>query len=381
MKGTRIGAVVATALLVVGLAAVRTQRVREKNQAPTLGAAPVAVEDAAVRRGAVQEARRFLGEVVASEEAPLAARILSQVIAVSVREGDGVRRGQRLVELDPRELEDVAVASQAAVAAAVEGVAAAESAYQAQHDSTSRDKVLADARAISREQWERSEVSLLAAKARLEAARAQLTAARRASDSAATRRGYAVIQAPFDGVVSARYVNPGDLAAPGKPLVAVVATGGLRVRVKVPAETVDRIAIGRPVRLDTPAGQREVKVSRVFPSMDASHLATFEADLPAAGSDLIVGSTVPVEVPHAAVAGLLVPADALLENENGTVVFTVAGGKAHLVRVHVMARSTAEAAVSGEVRDGDRVVVGRPSRLMLLAEGTAVQVAESARAR
>ena len=381
MNARRLGAVVVLVLLVVGLGVVRARRVREKNDAPTIQPAPVVVETAAVRRGEVQDGRRFLGDVVAGEEAPLAARILSQVLAVDVREGDPVRTGERLIQLDSRELDDAVAASQAAVAAAGEGVAAAESAYAAQRDATGRDKVLVDAHAIAREEWERSDASLAAAKARLEAARAQLTAARRAADSAATRRGYAVIQAPFDGVVSARHVDPGDLAAPGKPLLALVRTTSLRVRVKVTAEVLGAIAVGGPVSLDTPAGPEQIRVARVFPAMDASHLATFEADLPPSGFGLMAGSTVPVEVRSPAVEGLVVPVRALLESDGGTVLFTVSAGAAHLVRVRVTGRSADDAVVTGPVHAGDRVVVGLPSRLMQLAEGTPVQVADAVASR
>jgi multidrug efflux system membrane fusion protein len=375
MNVRRIGAAVVLALLAIGLAAVRAQRVREQNDAPTMQPAPVVVEVAAVRHGAVQESRRFLGQVVAGEEAPLAARILSQVLAVDVREGDTVQRGQRLIELDSRELDDAVGATQAAVAAAGEGVAAAESAYAAQRDATGRDQVLVDARAISREEWERANASLAAAKAGLEAARAQLTVARRAADSAATRRGYALILAPFDGVVSARHVDPGDLAAPGRPLVTLVRTAGLRVRTKVAADTLASVTVGRLVRLETPAGSHLVRIARVFPAMDGSHLATFEADLPPSGLGLMAGSTVPVDVLAREVEGLAVPAGALLESDSNAAIFTVADGRAHVVPVRVTARSADDAIVSGDVHAGDHVVVGRPSRLMQLAEGTPVQVA------
>ena len=381
MNARRLAAVVVLVLLVVGLGVVRARRVREKDDAPTIQPAPVVVQTAAVRSGQVQDGRRFLGDVVAGEEAPLAARILSQVLAVDVREGDAVRKGQRLIQLDAREFDDAVASTEAAVAAATEGVAAAESGYAAQRDATRRDKVLVDAKAISLEAWERSTASEAAAKARLEAARAQLTAARRAADSAATRRGYAVIQAPFAGVVSARHVDPGDLAAPGKPLLTLVRTAGLRVRVKVTPETLAEVAVGRPVRLETPAGAEPVAVARVFPAMDASHLGTFEADLPPSGFGLLAGSTVPVEVPLQAAEGLVVPVRALLEGGGETVVFTVSAGAAHVVPVRVTGRSADDAVVTGALHAGDRVVVGLPSRLMQLAEGTPVQVADTVASR
>jgi RND family efflux transporter MFP subunit len=373
MKATHIGGMVLAVVLVAGLVAVRMQRVREKEHAPTLAPAPVVVTVARVQTGQVQDARRYLGEVAALEEAPLASRIVSQVVRVAVREGDVVHRGQTVVELDPRELEDAVATAEGAVAAASEGVAAAEQGYTTERDATARDQVLMDARAIAREQWERSQASLAVSRARLESARSQLTAGRRALDSAQTRRGYAVIQAPFDGLVSARTVSPGDLAAPGKPLVTVVNTTRLSVRVKVPAEDAAAIAVGATVRIQLGGAWQPIRVSRVFPAMDAARLATFEADL--SGSRLRPGSTVSVEVPLSTVSGLLLPADAILESAQARVVFVIAGGKARLVPVRVVAHDAAgHAVVTGALREGDMVVVGRPSRLMMLTDGATVQV-------
>ena len=375
MKATHIGGAVLSVLVIAGLVAVRAQRVREKEHAATVAPAPVVVAVARVRTGQVQDARRFLGEVAALDESPLAARIVSQVVRVPVREGDRVRRGQTLVELDPRELDDAVAAAEGAVAAAAEGVAAAEQGYATERDASARDQVLVNARAIAREQWDRSQASLATSRARLEAARAQLTAGRRGLDSARTRRGYAVIQAPFDGIVSARQVSPGDLAAPGKPLVTVVGGRGLLVRVKVPAESVAGISVGATIRVETGGAWQPVSVSRVFPAMDASRLATFEADLPE--SSLVPGSTVSVEVSQSAVAGLFVPGDAILESEKAQVVFVIADGRARMVPVRVVAHDAAgDAVVTGALREGDLVVVGRPSRLMLLTTGAAVRIGE-----
>jgi hypothetical protein len=82
-----------------------------------------------------------------------------------------------------------------------------------------------------------------------------------------------------------------------------------------------------------------------------------------------------VEVGLARPVALVVPRDALLEGEQGAFVFGVAGGRARQVPVRVLARTASEAAVEGALREGEVVAVGRPSRLMLLADGSPVQPA------
>ena len=350
--------------LVVGLAAVRVKRAREKAGAPALAQVAAAVEVAPVREGSVTETRHFLGEVSGAEEALVSSRILAPVIGVAVREGDPVRRGQELVRLEAGELDT-------AVRAAAAGVSSADVAFAAQRDASARDRVLFEAKAISQEDWDRSRSNETAAESRLVAARETLDAAR-------LRRDYAVIAAPFDGVVARREVDPGDLAVPGKALLTLVRKGGVRVRVKLPAEMLSSLTAGRPLSLDAPAGRVEGRVTRVFPAMDASHLATVEAELAVAPAGLVSGATVGVDVPVASAAGWVVPDRALLEGEAGTFVFRVSEGRAHPVSVHVASRSREAAVVTGPLQDRDRVIVAQPSRLMTLAEGTPVTIVAGA---
>jgi RND family efflux transporter MFP subunit len=374
MTGKRLIGIVVVVVLVAGLAVVRLIRVRDKETAPAMVRNPVVVEVGIVRRGVLQNARQFLGDVVGAEDAPLSSRILSQVLRVAVREGDRVRRGQRLIDLDPRELDDAVAASEAGIGAAREAVTAADLALAVQRDATARDKVLVDAGAIAREEWERSQSTVATTKARLEGARAQLIQAQRAADSARTRRGFAGIDAPFEGIVSAKWVNAGDLAAPGKPLLALVQPGALRVRVRVPAELFGELAAGREMGLLMNGERQTITISRVFPAMDATRLATFEADLPARISGLLPGSTASVDLPRAGASGLMVPAAALLEGESRHVVFVVTGGKAQAVNVQVIDRSSADVLVQGALQERDQVVVASASRLMMLADGAPVTV-------
>jgi RND family efflux transporter MFP subunit len=374
MRSKRVLGVVMALVVVLGLVGIRARRASERASAPKLAAQPVTIEVSSVRRGRVEGRDAFLGEVVASEEAPLAARIVSQVVAVNVREGDRVHRGQVLVELDRREADDATASSEAALVAAREGRVAAQIAFDAQRLSTARDKTLADAEAISRDEWERSHAAEAAGRARLQAAEAQAATAAKALASAETRRDYATIRAPFDGVVSASFVSPGDLATPGKPLVTVVGSGGVRVRVKIPPERTATISAGSHVALHAPpAADLVLPIARVFPAMDASHLATIEIDPPAT-MRLLPGSTVPVDLLRHSDDGLLVPTEALLENQSGAHVFVVIGDRVRTVPVQIVDRGADAVLIRGDVREGDRVAVGTPARLAGLTSETRIVV-------
>jgi RND family efflux transporter MFP subunit len=372
MTRNRILTVLGAAIVVAGLLAVRHKRVVEENQAPVLAQLATAVQVTAVRRGTLESVDHVLGEVFGAEEAQIAPRVSGEVREVLVREGDRVAHGAVLARLDTQELDD-------AVAAAEADVEAARVAQEAQAASTSRDSVLFENHAISQEQWEHSQVAQAAASARFEVAR-------RHRDQARARLGYAVARAPFDGVVSARMVDPGDMAVPGRPILRMVRQSSVRVRGMIPPALLTRVRRGTPV--DLTLGEEHVRaaVSRVFPAMQGSHLATFEVDLSAPSSGFVAGATVGVDLHLESGTGLLVPLDALLEGSAGAhafVVDRVAGGADSLrvLPVTITTRSLDEAIVEGNLRVGDEVVVARPSRLMGLSAGMSVLPVDTASGR
>ena len=371
----KLAGIVIIVLIAAGFVAVRVVRARQKNEASPVGAISPLVTVAIVTEGRIARTRHALGTVIGANEAELAPRITGQVIEVPVREGARIRRGQVLVRLDDRELEDAVGRAEAALAAARAGLAAAEVAAKTQVAVTARDRTLFEAGALSREALERSAALEAAAAARLASARAAVEQAERQLDQARVRSGYATLTAPFDGVVATRLADPGDLAVPGHPLMRLVARGGLRVRAALPGEDLPLLHAGTPVHLAGASSRLAGAVSRVFPSLDHDRLAVFEIDLAEAPPEFAPGASVGVDVEVAAARGLVVPADALLTSARGTFVFAIRDGRIAVVPVRVPARSDRDAVVEGVLRAGESVAVGRPARLMRLADGMKVRLA------
>ena len=371
---TRVVWIGLAVLLVAVLVVVRMRRVQEKETAPTAASRVPAVHVVVVRDGHAAAVRHVLGTVVGTEEVDIASRVTAQVLAVRVREGDPVRRGQVLAVLDARELEDAVASAEAPVLMAKEGVAAAETAFAVQRSITARDRVLVDAKAIAQEQWDRSRAAEAAAGAQREAAKGQVTIAERRLSQARTQLGYAQLTAPFDGVVAARLADPGSLAVPGRPIVRIMRERGIRVRAALPAGDFAQLRAGQAVTLrvgDIPVAAR---ISRVVPAMGDAHLAAFEVDLADPPAGLVSGATVGVDVELGGATGLVIPADTLLESERGAFVFRVVDGVVHPVKVEVIVRSSGETVVRGAVTAGDRIVQAQTARLMTLAEGSKVRV-------
>jgi HlyD family secretion protein len=225
-------------------------------------------------------------------------------------------------------------------------------------------------------QVEQAQAGLRAARSALEQAQAALVGARaRAAASHASwraaleRQGQAVLRAPFDGVVTRVYVQPGATVGPSLPVLSFAAPGGWvvaevdeadvgRVRVgqraRVTADAYPGVAVG--ARVARVGGQVEVRVgSRVV-------RVRLELDRPVS---FRVGTSVDVDLLLRTVPEVLrVPAEAVVAVEDGGAqVYVVEGGVARVRRVRTGERNDRYVAVLEGLREGELVALVEPGRL------------------
>lgn len=172
---------------------------------------------AAVQDSLVPSTIDASGVAAPMAQATLSTRLMGAVTEVLVHEGDRVRAGQVLLRLDTRDLEARATQAQAGLAAA-----------EAQADEAERYAVriralYADSAA--------PKALLDGAEAGLARARAGVAAARGAGTELAAVTQYGALRAPFAGVVTRRWADPGAFAAPGAPLITMEDATRLRITV------------------------------------------------------------------------------------------------------------------------------------------------------
>jgi RND family efflux transporter MFP subunit len=352
-----VGIVVLLGLVAGGIAVIRRKAQSLANLEPPARPA-IPVHAAVVRDGAVEDRIATVALVQSETAATVSAQVAGALLEVRVREGDAVRKGDVMARVDPRTLDDAVAAAAARAAAARED----RTKQQAIHE---RDTVLFENQAIARQ-------ALDVSRAQLEAARSAAVVAERALESARTLRSYADVAAPYSGIVTARLVEPGDLAAPGKPLFTIQVPGPVKLISKLSQDSLARLAVGGGVKLENAGETLTVATSRIHPALDAAHLGTVQTDLRSAPFGLASGATVSASYAARPLSGLIVPVAALLRGTDETLVIKVSDGRAAPVPVTVLGDDGREAVVAGGVNSGDTVVVGLPSELMALTAGTSL---------
>ncbi len=295
------------------------------------------------------EALEVPGTVQARQRAALSARMQASVVELPLREGQRVEAGAVVARLDDEAL-------RAAVQAAEAGARAAEADRQ-------RFEALAATGAATPREKEMAETRAAAAAAAVSAARDALS--------------YAVLRAPFAGVVAQRPARLGDVVGPGQTVIVVEGQGALEVVASVPARAAAGLAVGQrlSLRVDGRADAVGVRVASVAPAADpVTHRVEVKADLEP-GSGVRSGAFARLELPAAGAgsgpARLTVPANALFERGGLVGAFVAEGDVARLRWVAAGARGGEQVEVRAGLAAGERVIV-QPEGL---ADGDRIVVA------
>jgi RND family efflux transporter MFP subunit len=217
---------------------------------------PGPANTATVQRLIVTEWYEAVGTVRPRIEARIEPQVSAQIRAVTVRPGDSVRRGQVLVTLDDRQFRSrLDQARQAAVAA--------EAALVQNRSEYRRIQGYFEVEAATEQQLEKAREGLTRAAAE----------GRRTEEmvrEAEIALGYTRVQAPEDGKVLKRLAEPGDLAAPGRPLLLLETSGSFRLEAHVREGLVKQISPGvrLSVRIDALKLETDAVVEEIVPYAD-----------------------------------------------------------------------------------------------------------------
>lgn len=310
---------------------------------------PTPVEIVTVARGTLARTTTVAGILEPLRTVGVNAQLSGSLLSVNAEEGNYVREGQMLAQIDARELE-------AQVKSAAAALEFAES-------SAKRSDELWRQQIITAPEYERDRAALASAQATLE----QLK----------TRLGYAVIRAPISGVVTEKRLETGDIVSPQTRLFSVAETSTLVSRVMVSELEVPLLqpGAGVDVTVDALGGSRVPgRIRRVFPSADSlTRLVPVEVALTGSALNQLrpgytVRATFRLGVRDDA---MLIPTRAVMGPVGARSVVVVRQGKGERHAVRVGPDIDGKTEVFEGLSLGDTVVVAGQA---LLRDGAAVRI-------
>jgi len=347
------------------------------------GSKPVAVQTATVHaNGQGPSAAAVLqatGYVTARRMATVSAQMTGTLTEVLIDEGFKVRKGQVLARLDDTGLKAGLAAAEAQVRTAEANLGQVQAQLaQAQADEQ-RQIELAASGMTTRQGREQAATAVKAVAAQLEAARRQIEAAQAQARAARVNFDYATVRAPFDGVVTARAAQVGEIVSPLSAGGGYTRTGvgtivdmdSLEVGVDVNEAYIAQVKPDMPCEavLDAyPDWKIPAHVVAVIPSADRGK-ATVKVRVALEMKDERVVPDMGVRVsflsakPKAEakpVPGVLLPPEALVD---GGAVFVVSEGRAQRRAVRLVGEVGKFRLATEGVKAGEAVVVSPPAEL------------------
>jgi len=333
-----IAGLAASSLLVSGC-----RRAPEPPAATTLPAVAVHVQTVESKSRVATE--DVVGTVRARLRSVIEAKISGRIEKMLVVPGQNVKAGELLVQLDAREVQAQFDRAQALRQQAQSDLKRASDLYQ--------QKILSQ-----------SEFDNAQSRARVADAAAM---------EAETMLGYTKVIAPFDGVITRKYADVGDLAQPGKALLEMEDARDLRLEADVPEAVIGRLALGDKlgVRVSGVTNDLEGVVSEISPSADPnSRTFLVKLDLPSTPG-LRAGQFGRAAMPVGETSALRVPASAVVQRGQLELVFVVANGRAQLRIVKTGKRIGSDVELVSGVEAGEQVITDEVGQLM---DGQPVEV-------
>ena len=295
------------------------------------------------------------GTVESLRKAEVATAVEGLVVELLVREGDRVKRGQKLAELDTSTLDARKKTLEADVVEAESRLRSAEArrrrAQSLFQDELISDEELDNAR-FEQEALEARRISLRASIGELELQLRQ-----------------SVIRAPLDGAVTEKLTEVGQWVQEGAAVVSLLSLEELEVAIEVPEVHIGRVRLGQSahVKLDAfPAEPLAGKVSVIVPEADPG-APTFPVKIrvPSGGGWVRTGMTATVTLaPASPRRTTIVPKDALVSQENGWAVFVLQPGDTVTPVGVVIGEGAGQwVEIQGELQPGERVITRGNKRL------------------
>ena len=194
------------------------------------------------------------GTVIAENNATIKTRLGGFVDKIHVKIGDKVSKGQLLISINSIDL-------QAKLSQANSGIATAQVAYDIAKKDKERYEKLLKQQSISQKEFENITLQFQAAESQLKTAKEMATEVK-------ANLNYMQIRAPFSGVISAKFIQKGDLASPGVPLLGIEGVTNYEVRTQIPSDKINSVKVNDEVNIHIKDLNKTFKgkVSEVSPS-------------------------------------------------------------------------------------------------------------------
>ncbi len=251
------------------------------------------------------------GTVIAKQNTQISSRVMAKVEQLNVRAGDTVEKGDLLIMLEQDDVEAQLAQSGAQINAIQASLTQAQKQLQRVKDIYAKGLVSVSAYDDAQATYDNLNANLMVTKEQQKQAQIALS--------------YTHIKSPISGVVIERFVEPGDTATPGTPLLALFNPQQLQLEFNVREQQAIKLQIGQSLMVKVPALNIETNavISEIVPVADSAARTMVIRLQASENSALMPGLYAQLELPFDAQQGVLIKPNAIHEFGQLSMVYVV----------------------------------------------------------
>ncbi len=296
----------------------------------------------------------YLSLVKSNQNILISSKFSGRILTVK-KEGEKVKKGEIVAKIDDTKLKTKLASINSSILATKESIEATKVILHNLYNIHERTKKLLKVRGASIEQIEREQNQIETTKAKLSSLFAKLKTFEQNKKELQNELTYSTLKSNVNGIVSKRFLNVGDLAMPGRPILKINSNSNNYLLIRVP---------------------KDIKVYSIFYKskeypvipLNSTFNSLNEYRCDVKDKELIEGERVKVDVVTFKGMGTLLPYDAILNRNGKNYVLLAKKEKAKPKEVTIKA-SGEEGIVINEDLSGQKVVLAKPDILLKLLSG------------
>jgi RND family efflux transporter MFP subunit len=317
-----------------------------------------------IRQPAVYES---VGTVSAKTVSTISSKVMGSVKKIFVREGNSVKKGDRLATIDNRQAAAMLRQAKAALGAARRAETSANAGAELASATYTRYRNLMKDESASPQEFDEIKSRYQQAQAALAAAKDHVKEAEAALALALVKAKDTVILAPYDGIIRTKMVDVGDMASPDSPMFSMENKNAYVADLVLPEQYIHIVDVNQKVAVTVSAlGNKTIpgSVEDIFPAADTkSRSFLIKVKLPV-DRGLRSGMFARGSIPVGSSDLLLIPLTAVIHSGQLSGIYVVDNAqvaKFRLIRTGRVFGKSIE--VLSGLREGDRYVVDPPLNL------------------
>jgi RND family efflux transporter MFP subunit len=331
------------------------------------------LSSAIITSGQMPETQEVVGTVRARTSALISTRIPGTVSVLKVREGDRVKKGQLLAQLDAQENQASAAMASAGIDEAQRSLDETQSRKKLADTTFGRYQNLFKEQAVSRQEFEVKQSERDLAAQSVSKAEANLRRAREGSRAANTMADYTRIIAPISGIITSKQADLGATVFPSQPLMTIEDEGSYQLELAIPESIAIKVRPGTAVlvTLDAVGSSFSAKIDELVPAADpASRTFNAKINLNQKGlkSGMFGRATLSLGT---STSGIMLARTAVVERGALTSVWTIGTDNIARMRLVKIGKTVGDKVeILSGLSDGERVVVTGTDKI---TEGSKVE--------